>query len=359
MARKRKFSTFNLSFLDIMSCGFGAVILIFLIIKHDTETNIEDINKNVQSEIRLLEDEIKTGKKNLAKAKNTLSDLDQTLKTARGRSKEIRRNIEFTQGQINLTIKNSSGDKLENIKKEIIQLENKKQRILSENEELGDNILRTIGQGDRQYLTGMKLGGSRILILVDRSASMLDERIVNIIRRRNMKKNEKIASIKWQRALSTTNWISAQLPENSLYQIYSFNTKATPTIPGTEGRWLELSDGEELDQALINLREQPPEKGTSLINVFQRISEFTDPPDNIFLITDGLPTQGEKKPNKNTIDSIDRVKLFNTAKDVIPPNIPINIVLLPMEGDPMAASAFWKLAQVSKGSFMSPSKDWP
>jgi hypothetical protein len=30
-----------------------------------------------------------------------------------------------------------------------------------------------------------------------------------------------------------------------------------------------------------------------------------------------------------------------------------------MEGDPMAASEFWKLAITSRGSFMSLSKDWP
>ena len=35
MARKKRgFTTFNLSFLDIMSCGFGAVVLVFLIIDH-------------------------------------------------------------------------------------------------------------------------------------------------------------------------------------------------------------------------------------------------------------------------------------------------------------------------------------
>ncbi|MGB1885307.1 MAG: VWA domain-containing protein, partial [Gammaproteobacteria bacterium] len=38
MSRKRReFSAFSLSFLDIMSCGFGAVVLLFLIIKHQTE----------------------------------------------------------------------------------------------------------------------------------------------------------------------------------------------------------------------------------------------------------------------------------------------------------------------------------
>lgn len=36
MARlKRKITTFSLSFLDIMACGFGAVTLLFLILKHN------------------------------------------------------------------------------------------------------------------------------------------------------------------------------------------------------------------------------------------------------------------------------------------------------------------------------------
>jgi hypothetical protein len=30
-----------------------------------------------------------------------------------------------------------------------------------------------------------------------------------------------------------------------------------------------------------------------------------------------------------------------------------------MEGDPMAASAFWKLAIATRGAFLAPSKDWP
>ena len=32
------------------------------------------------------------------------------------------------------------------------------------------------------YLTGMRVGGQRILILVDASSSMLDEQLVNILR---------------------------------------------------------------------------------------------------------------------------------------------------------------------------------
>jgi hypothetical protein len=30
-----------------------------------------------------------------------------------------------------------------------------------------------------------------------------------------------------------------------------------------------------------------------------------------------------------------------------------------MEGDPLAAAAYWRLAQLSRGSFLSPAEDWP
>ena len=82
-------------------------------------------------------------------------------------------------------------------------------------------------------------------------------------------------------------------------------------------------------------------------------------PDNIFLITDGLPTQGTEAPRKTTISGRDRLTLFRRAVQRLPAGVPVNIILAHMEGDPMAASEFWQLAQVSGGSFMSPSKDWP
>ena len=59
MARKkREFTTFNLSFLDIMSCGFGAVILVFLIIDHSIEVQSQDLNQDLLSEANLLDEDI-------------------------------------------------------------------------------------------------------------------------------------------------------------------------------------------------------------------------------------------------------------------------------------------------------------
>ena len=92
--------------------------------------------------------------------------------------------------------------------------------------EFGDKVREFLGDGNRQYLTGLKLGGERVLILVDGSASMLADTVVNAVRRRNMDDEQKIQSPKWQWTLRTVEWLVAQLPPSSRFQIYVFNTEA-------------------------------------------------------------------------------------------------------------------------------------
>jgi hypothetical protein len=53
-----------------------------------------------------------------------------------------------------------------------------------------------------------------------------------------------------------------------------------------------------------------------------------------------------------------RARYFVQALRELPP-IPVNVLLFPMDGDPFAAEAFWRLAFQSNGSFMAPSRDWP
>ena len=92
--------------------------------------------------------------------------------------------------------------------------------------EQGQQVLEIVGQGDRQYLTGLKLGGERTLILVDRSASMLDDTIINIIRRRNMPVDDKLRAVKWRQAVASVDWLTAQFAPGSEFQIYMYNTTA-------------------------------------------------------------------------------------------------------------------------------------
>jgi hypothetical protein len=230
---------------------------------------------------------------------------------------------------------------------------------LPSDETPGDRTRTYIGDGDRQYLTGLKVGGSRILFLVDSSASMLGSTIVNVIRRRNLPEEDKVRAAKWRQALATIDWLTTQIPRESRFQIYSFNTSASPVVPDTGGQWLDGSDRKVLDEAVRRVRSIVPTDGTSLFHAFAVAAEFNPKPDNIVLLTDGLPTVGKNPARASTISARQRAKLFNRALDQLPSGIPINVILYPMEGDPQASSAFWKLAITTRGSFMSIAEDWP
>src|SRR5690606_20437282 len=143
------------------------------------------------------------------------------------------------------------------------------------------------------------------------------------------------------------------------FQIYAFNTGYQSMVNDSEGHWLSLADAANLETAMTNLQSVVPEGGTSLENVFLSIQNFEQLPDNIYLITDGLPTQGREAPRRGTISGRERERLFVSAVDNLPAGIPVNIILMPMEGDPMAAASFWKLAQATNGAFLTPSEDWP
>ena len=46
---KRRPDAINLSFLDIMACGFGAVTLLFLILRHTGDLNMAGSNTSVEA----------------------------------------------------------------------------------------------------------------------------------------------------------------------------------------------------------------------------------------------------------------------------------------------------------------------
>ena len=115
---------------------------------------------------------------------------------------------------------------------------------------------------------------------------------------------------------------------------------------------------DQLNQAAGNIRSVVPQKGTSLLNAISAMREMKPAPDNIFLLTDGLPTMGSKKPWRKRVTSKKRLSLFNEAIRKFP-RAPVNVILYPMEGDPLAADSFWRLAKDTRGSFFSPSRDWP
>lgn len=363
-AKRREFSVFSLSFLDIMSCGFGAVILIFIIINHSTEVESQEVNAELMAQVRKAEQMLETDQKNLVQLKNTVEETEDEIVTTEASIQQITQRIQELKTRIAaLTQTDAQQDKsIEELKTEVKRLQEEAARLegsLEGQEETGENLRTFVGEGDRQYLTGLKVGGENILILLDASASMLDKSIVNVVRRRNMSEESRRASDKWQRAIRTIEWIIANMPPDADFQLYTFNGEATPVIEGTEGQWLAAVEKDNTDKAMESLKQVVPGGGTSLHHPFAVARRMDPRPDNVFLIVDSLPTQGLEASKRNTISSPDRVKLFQNSLEELPQDIPVNVILFPMEGDPIAAPSFWRLAQITGGSFLSPSEDWP
>tara|TARA_R110002096_G_scaffold61399_1_gene152549 strand:- start:8090 stop:9184 length:1095 start_codon:yes stop_codon:yes gene_type:complete len=364
MARnRRQLTPFSLSFLDIMSCGFGAAVLLFLIIKHNIDSGVITPEAtsalDFQSEVSLLEQEIRLGELNLVEAKNTIEEITQQIVTTEGLARKITDEIDELSGKQEALLAASDDTELDSLKADLIKLEQQKKNLEERLEETGEASRKFSGDGDRAYVSGLKMSGKRLLILVDSSASMLDETIVNILRRRNMSDDRKRQSAKWQHTIKIVEWLSAKFPLDSQFQIYHFNTQTNALTSNTKGQWLDVRDKSKLDSAIKTLNSLIPENGTNLEKAFIAANQLNPKPDNIYLITDGFPTQGSKTSRKTTISGKDRVKLFNEAIEKLPARIPVNIILTPIEGDPYAAIAYWRLSRATQGSFMSPSKDWP
>ena len=360
MARRkiRTTSTFSLSFLDIMSCGLGAAVLIFLLLKHVVDDPIVNTVPKDAAEIDLLEEEIKIGELSLARIRNTISDISDETVTAQGLARQIQDEIEELKRLLS-TIEDSADDDIPSLKAKIARLQAQKQKLESTVPQ-GNKAYEFTGDGRRQYLSGVKLGGENVLILVDSSASMLDESIVNIVRRRNLSDALKQQAPKWIRTLAITQWIVANLPLSSDFQILSFNDTVKPAFGGDINAWYEVGDRLSVSSNIQGVNKVVPRNGTNMQEAFKAAMSMTPRPDNIFLITDGLPTQGQGAPsNAARITGAQRIRVFQRAVRELATDIPVNVFLLPLEGDPEAAGLFWKMAARSRGSFLTPARDWP
>ena len=364
MAR-RKTEVFSMSFLDCITCAFGSVVLVYTLINAQGGLRKVSENHAQRAEVSKLEEQVLEGYQRLVQLRNSMIQTQEEKVKTEGLGTRVLTETERLKVELADSDKEtiSRREAIERLKADLRSLEQGARRLegaTTDPSATGTRVRGFIGTGDRQYLTGLKVGGNHILLLIDVSASMLDETVVNILRMRNMSDTRKLMSDKWRRTLSTVDWIASQLPLESEFQVYAFNTKTWALTPSSDGKWLKVNDPNALGEAMQALHKIVPKDGTSIENAFIALNALNPKPDNVIMITDGLPTQGASAPLiRKTIDGDDRLKLFQRAFAKYPRNVPFNVILMPMEGDPNAPSAFWVASRATGGSFLSPSKDWP
>jgi hypothetical protein len=362
--RRRETNVFSLSLLDCICCGFGALILFHMIIASRSGQRYEQVTETLQAEVDRRREEVVEGKVRLVELRNSFREIEERRAAAQGLSTRILETLRQIEEELATYDARTVAQRahVERLKADLRSLEQGTKRLSGgtpSQEVPGRNVRSFTGDGDRQYLTGLKVGGKRIFILVDASSSMLAGDIVNAVRRHLFPPQTRLRARKWRHAVRSADWLAAQMPRDSQFQLYVFNTRARPVLPGTDGVWLAAKDRASVDKAIVALGQTAPDGGTSLFHAFAAAKAMSPPPDNIILLTDGLPTQGESAPSRGTVSGRERLRHLDRALEELPRGVPVNVILFPMEGDPMASPAFWKLAMASRGSFMTPSSAWP
>jgi hypothetical protein len=200
----------------------------------------------------------------------------------------------------------------------------------------------------REPLTGLQLGGERIVFLIDVSGGMLGRSAAELERWRDRPPAEQRGAPKWRQLVATFERLTEHVPVGARFQVIAFDDTARWLIDGTDGAWVDATD-EELDRVVGTLRDEIEPGGSSdLKSAFDATRALEAPPDNVFLLTDALPTAGDPRA---------RVELFNEAVRAAPIGVPVNVVLLPKDGEPGAAPAFWLLALKTAGGLFAPMQD--
>lgn len=347
MAR-RPIQTFSLSFLDCLCCGFGSVILVFMIISQKITTESQEVVADLQSQALRLTVQTETLAAEVSEDRDALDAAAQELEKKKSELARRRRQL----ASLDALLAQKRGD-VSSSRQSVEEAMKRAATAAAAPEETRDK------RGRRELVTGLDMTGKRVLILVDTSGSMLDRYIANIVLLRNMPEARQRKAPKWQQAVSTVDWLLSSILAESKFQVYTFDYEAKPLIEGTAGTWLDVSDDKRVREARRQMRKITPSGGTSLYSAFSAAARLQPPPDNVFLLVDGLPTQGESRSSSETISGDRRLHLFEKAARRLPGSIKVNVILYPLEGDPQAASAYWRLAYESGGAMMSPSSDWP
>ena len=353
MKRRRRSEGFNLAFLDIMSCGLGAMVLVFILVKYDVSDSNAEAN-NLVAEVRLLESQ-------QVRLQQTLDQLRNTSQTQTEKIKKLKEKI--------VQIKQGISKKESNLKNKKGELTALKNSIATRPIAHKDDLIEDDRGGEVNYLIGLKVEGRRIVVLIDSSASMTDEKLLNIIRRKNSSTQNKKQGPKWLRTKKIVRWLLARTPKVSQLSVLAFNDSIHSL---GKSKWVTVNTDRILKDFYEKLDSIVPTGATNLHKGLQAVSRLNAT--DLYIITDGLPTTGESNyahlnpfsgcssllGNSKSISGECRVKLFRqTVKDASLADVKVNIILLPIEGDPSAVNEYWSWAASTGGLVISPAVTWP
>ena len=349
-AKRRDTEVFSLAFLDCICCGFGAVLLVFILTisqkMNVDKTSVEDLSARVKElarSISLSQAEIDRAARILAAAQLELDDENAT-------NNHDQLKLTDRQRELLLMLQQTGA-----MKEALARLLGEKAALPTD-----DHAPIPIPNVDRrQYLTGVRLNGEFVIFLVRCSGSMLDETIETASARLGDSDIKKREAPKWQRTIHALEWMIASLDPSTHFQIFFYNEETVPVLENRADEWFSTTDKKTVGDIVKRLENFVPQGGANLERAFASIRYLPRLPDSVVLFTDGLPTLSDSLPYEGGTGQEERIRFFELAVKQLPPHIPVSTILFPFSGDPAGPAKYWELANATRGALVSPSKSWP
>ncbi len=334
MKKRREAQSSALSFIDCICCGFGAVLLLFILTaKKQIDVTLDDIDQTWQA----------------------AEILQEAIEETQAEQKALERQIEVLdpQPETETTSLAELAAKQERLAK---QVENQSQALeaLKSEEPTEQPASLDRPTASQHYLAGLRLRGPRVVILLENAGSMLADNAsdaVEIMQQGTWQESEK-----WQRARESLKSVLAAIPKGTKVAVLQMADSASPISGSPDDPYIDPYDNAALISLLDRLENLEARGGANFTAGMRVVSELPERPSSLLLITDGLPTS--PAPSGRGVTEEDRVQLFNRSM-ATQANYPFNILLFPFEGDPRAAGLFWELSSRTGGSIIVPDRDWP
>jgi len=206
----------------------------------------------------------------------------------------------------------------------------------------------------KHRFAGINLTGQRILFVIDMSGSMAlqDENTAD--------------PDKWPLLCESVGKMMRSMPNLEKFQIILFSNKFSYPM-GRNGQWLDYSPETSARETVDRLKLVTPEGATNMYDALAEAFRFRSSGlDTIYLLSDGLPTEGEGLPATTTLATAQKGDLLskyvrNTLRTVWNrpitgmPTVRINTIGFFFES-PEVGSFLWALARENDGSFVGMNK---
>ena len=335
MKKRREAQSSALSFMDCICCGFGAVLLLFIL---------------------TAKKQITQGDENASQAQAAGAALTAAISQAQAQQLALEPALAQTAPNSESSLQQLQTQQAELAKQIAAAREALDALQSTESTQQAAPIDRP--SADQSYLSGLRLRGPRAVILLESSGSMLAENAntaLDLIQSKAQSSSEK-----WARAKAAVRAVIAAIPKETQVAVFQMGEQTTPLSGTASAPYIDPYDNRALLQLLERLDQAQASGGANLAEALRTLQKLQTRPSSVLLIGDGLPTAPAPAPAapRSRLTEIDRVQLFQRAMP-LRPNAPFNTILLPFEGDPSAAGLFWQLSAQTAGVTLIPDNDWP